>query len=124
MKEGTHFQSGSTVHAYIDLTGQYCSPALKATVETVKEEVDNVTSGFFRVYPNPTPGQFTIEMNDIANEGSIRVEIFSLMGECVMRTELPLMKHYQLDISNRQPGLYLIKVMKGYDVGYVKLIRL
>ncbi|MCX6265958.1 MAG: GEVED domain-containing protein [Bacteroidetes bacterium] len=124
MKEGTHFQSGSTVHAYIDPTGQYCSPALKATVETVKEDVNNVTSGFFRVYPNPTPGQFTIEMNDIASDGNIRVEIFSLMGECVMRTELPLLKHYQLDISNRQPGLYMIKVLKGNELGYVKLIKL
>jgi hypothetical protein len=46
------------------------------------------------------------------------------MGERVLQSELPLMKQYQLDLSGRQPGLYMIKVLKGYEVGYLKLIRL
>jgi hypothetical protein len=124
MKEATHFQSGSTVHAYIDYNGQYCTPATKATPETLNEEVIPETDMFFRVYPNPTQGQFTLELKETGKDGNIRVEIFSLMGESVMSTELPLMKQYKIDLSNRQSGLYLVKVMKGREVGYVKLIRL
>lgn len=125
MKEGTHFRNGSTVHAWIDLTGQYCTPmTTKSTLETGNEEVIPEKHGFFRVYPNPTPGLFTLEMTESASGGNIRVEIFSLMGERVLQSELPLMKQYQLDLSGRQPGLYLIKVMKGKEVGYFKLIRL
>jgi hypothetical protein len=125
MKDGTHFQYGSTVHAYIDITGQYCPvPLTKATSETVNEEVIPEKDIFFRVYPNPTPGRFTLELNDRDTGGNVRVEIFSLMGERVLQSELPLMKQYQLDLSGRQPGLYMIKVLKGYEVGYLKLIRL
>lgn len=124
MKDGTHFKNGSLVHAYIDITGQYCSASVtKATSEQVNEDVVPEKDGFFRIYPNPTPGRFTLEMKETELGGSIRVEIFSLMGERVFASELPLMKQYQLDISNRQPGLYLVKVMKGKDVGYFKLIR-
>jgi len=125
MKDGTHFEDGSTVHARIDITGQYCpAPVTKATPQAVSDDVIPEKDGFFRVYPNPTPRKFTLELKESGNEGTIRVEIFGLMGESVTRTELPLMKQYQLDLSNRQPGLYLIKVMKGAEVGYFKLIRL
>ncbi len=125
MKEGTHFKNGSTVHAWIDITGQFCpAPVTKATPETDNEVVIPEKDGFFRIYPNPTPGRFTLEMTETDSGGSIRVEIFSLMGERILQSELPLMKQYQLDLSNRQPGLYLIKVMKGNEVGYFKLIRL
>jgi hypothetical protein len=125
MKPGTHFENGSSVHAYIDFTGLYCDiPTAKSSPESVSDEVIPEKEGFFRVYPNPTPGRFTLEMKSNEMGGNVRVEIFSLMGERVLKSELPLMKQYQFDLSNRQPGLYLIKVMQGTDIGYFKLIRL
>ncbi len=125
MKEGTHLKNGSTVHAYIDMTGQYCTaPFTKSTTETITDQFIPSKEGFFRIYPNPTPGQFILELTETGTEENIRVEIFSLMGERVLQTELPWMKQHKLDLSGRQPGLYLIKVMKGIDVGYFKLIRL
>ncbi|HNY03071.1 MAG TPA: GEVED domain-containing protein [Bacteroidales bacterium] len=124
MKEGTHFQNGSSVNAYIDITGQFCPTLLKSATATVTDVTLPKEAQFFRVYPNPTPGQFTLELNDADNEGNIRVEVFNLMGDGVIRTDLPLKKQYTFDLAGRESGLYLIKVMKDRKVGFVKLIKL
>jgi hypothetical protein len=78
---------------------------------------------FFRIYPNPTLGQFTLELSDVRETSTIKVEIFSLIGESIMNIELPEMKQYLFDLSARQPGIYLIRVMKGDDVGVGKVVK-
>ena len=128
MLPGTHFQSGSQVHAYVDLSGEFCTnpKAIVVEEEPVPEilplEFDDKES-FFRVYPNPNTGQFTLELREVSDHAVISVEIFSLIGETVMRLELPEMKQYLFDLSARQPGIYLIRVMKGDDVGVEKVIK-
>jgi hypothetical protein len=128
MLPGTHFQSGSYVHAYIDQTGEFCSnpKAIIADEDPLPElpPFDFAEkASFFRVYPNPNTGQFTLELSEITESSTINVEIFSLVGESIMNVELPQMKQYLFDLSARQPGIYLIRVMKGDEVGVEKLIR-
>lgn len=130
MLPGTHFMNGSYVHAYIDLSGEYCRNP-KALVSINEEEaqvkevpgVPWVKENFFKVYPNPTTGLFTLELNDVAEFSTIKVEIFSLVGENIFKAELPAMRQYLLDLSAKQPGIYLIRVLQGGDVGVVKLIK-
>jgi hypothetical protein len=128
MLPGTHFQSGSQVHAYIDLSGEFCTNPKAVVVE--EEPVPEILpfefadkDSFFRVYPNPNTGQFTLELKEVNEHAEIFVEIFSLVGETVMKLELPEMKQYLFDLSARQPGIYLIRVMKGDDVGVVKVVK-
>lgn len=130
LKDGTHFQSGSYVHAYIDLTGEFCTnpkAMLAPVVDEIKPEVTPIESGlkemFFNIYPNPTTGQFTLELAETDEHVSIKVEIFSLIGESIINAELPEMKQYLFDLSAKQPGIYLLRVMQGSDVGVVKVIR-
>jgi len=130
MLPGTHFMNGSYVHAYIDLTGEYCRNP-KALVSINEEEAQSkevpgaswIKENFFKVYPNPTTGQFTLELNDVAEFSTIKVEIFSLVGENIFIAELPAIRQYLLDLSAKQPGIYLIRVLQGGDVGVVKLIK-
>jgi heme exporter protein D len=128
MLPGTHFQSGSYVHAYIDQSGEFCSnpKAIIAEEEPVPEVLPfefTDSDSFFRVYPNPTRGQFTLELRDVTETSTIKVEIFSLIGESIMNVELPEMKQYLFDLSAKQPGIYLIRVMRGDKVGVQKVIR-
>lgn len=128
MLQGTHFQSGSMVHAYIDLAGEYCSNP-KSVVSLPEELYKPVVrtkpdeKSFFTVYPNPTDGQFTLELNEVTDYSTITVEIFSMLGEKVISLELPLLKQYLFDLSSKQTGLYLIRVMKGDEVGVKKVIK-
>jgi C1A family cysteine protease len=129
MLPGTHFQSGSYVHAYIDQTGEFCSnpKAIIADEDPLPElpPFDFAEkASFFRVYPNPTRGQFTLELRDVTETSTIKVEIFSLIGENIMNVELPEMKQYLFDLSAKQPGVYLIRVVQGDQMGIGKIIRL
>jgi hypothetical protein len=128
MKEGTHFQSGSYVHAYIDQTGEFCSnpKAIIAEEKHLPELSSNQFAGkdlFFSVYPNPNTGLFTLELSELTGCQGIVVEIYSMLGERVIHVELPEIKQCLFDLSARQPGIYLIRVMKGNDVGVEKVVK-
>ena len=130
MLPGTHFQSGSYVHAYIETSGEYCSnpktliAALEggSSDELVQEPIMNEAL-FFKVYPNPTQGTFTIELNEVRESSTIVVEIFSIVGEKVLGYELPEFKEYLFDLSDCQPGVYLLRVMREDQIGVEKLVR-
>lgn len=77
---------------------------------------------YLSIFPDPTHGQFTLELEDVSNSSTITVEIFSMLGEKVKSVELPAMKHHTFDISNHQPGLYLIRVLQGNVAGTQKIL--
>lgn len=126
---GTYFQTGADVHAYIDQTGEFCSnpKVIVAQEEDASIPADEPVETrenqiFFKVHPNPTSGQFTLELKDASETADLRIEIFSMIGERVIHVEQPGMKQHRFDLSAKQRGVYLIRVLKGSDVGVVKLI--
>ncbi|MBE0663291.1 MAG: choice-of-anchor J domain-containing protein [Bacteroidales bacterium] len=130
MLPGTHFQTDSYVHAIIDLNGIYCSNFTSVVSEPVISEkpIEDVkwnfsTDLFFKVYPNPNTGLFALELIESAELSTIKVEIFSLVGESIMNVNLPEMKQYQFDLSAVQPGIYLIRIIKGDEIGVEKVIK-
>jgi hypothetical protein len=128
---GVHAQSGSYLHAWIssvDHCGIIPPPVLTASFEeteiSVMEEVPVFdTDQFFKVYPNPTTGLFTLELNVTDEYDKVRFEIFTMLGENLMHTELPLMSHYQFNISDLKRGVYLMRIVRGEEAGMVKLIK-
>ncbi|MBE0663293.1 MAG: S8 family peptidase [Bacteroidales bacterium] len=128
MKDGTHFKNGSYVHVYIEQDGEYCSNPKAIVFEQeplpkpLPFEIAEKDS-FFKVYPNPNTGQFTLELSERSEFSTIKVEIFNLVGERIMDVELLAMKQYLFDLSAKQPGIYLVRVMQGNDVGIEKVIK-
>lgn len=128
--EGTEVQNGGYFHAWVDPEGNYCeqSEALTAainsfaiwenkTLETIENEQ------FFKVFPNPTTGLFTIEINSRFEDSNISIEVFSILGESIMRVHLPSMNEYLFDLSDHRSGIYLIRVMQGNEMGIEKVIK-
>ncbi|MFO7872904.1 MAG: HYR domain-containing protein, partial [Bacteroidales bacterium] len=79
-------------------------------------------TAFFKIYPNPSTGQFTLELKNVELSRTITVEIISLLGNNILYTKLPGMKHHVFDMSERQPGIYLIRVKQGDQMGIEELI--
>jgi hypothetical protein len=46
-----------------------------------------------------------------------------MLGEKLLHTELPAVSHYLFNLQERQPGMYLIKVTRGENVGFLKIIK-
>ncbi|MBE0663280.1 MAG: T9SS type A sorting domain-containing protein [Bacteroidales bacterium] len=124
----THFKQGSYAHLFI--ADEACLLELENSLIREENELagefmldDLANDLFFNVFPNPTPGLFTLEVKDIDEPTKIVAEIYNLLGERILKQELPAMEQYHFDISEHQPGIYLIRVMMGDEVGVEKIIK-
>jgi PKD repeat protein len=88
------------------------SPAtVKITVLNVIKVGNSETSApAFKVYPNPTTGMLTIEFTQNSGKKT-EVSVSNLVGAEVFRKELDNAANYQIDLSNKVSGIYLLKVM-------------
>jgi uncharacterized protein (TIGR02145 family) len=80
-------------------------------------------SSFFSLFPNPTPGTFTILLKEAEEETAIMVEIYSMIGERILQTQLSGQQQYEFDLSNRPGGVYLVRVVRGEEVGLEKVVK-
>ncbi len=80
-------------------------------------------NGFFKIYPNPTDGTFTLELTTMELEQNITVEVHSMLGGRLFTKELPPQRLHTLSLEGQQPGMYIIQVMKGEKVGVERLIK-
>ncbi|MGB4206283.1 MAG: T9SS type A sorting domain-containing protein, partial [Bacteroidales bacterium] len=98
-----------------------------AYIETVSEKSSEIyetqTTDFFRVYPNPTTGIFTLELNSVNASGSVNIEIFNMLGERILYTEQQTNSHYQFDLSGNKAGIYFIRVNNAGNIDQKKLIK-
>jgi PKD repeat protein len=124
---GTRGFPGSYLHAYITATGAYCCGTLAPVKETqVTEPVAIVPAddkSFFKVYPNPTTGNFTLELKGTEVSERVSVEIYGILGEKILTSEMNGSKQRVFDLSGRQHGVYLVRVMNGGEMGMTKIIK-
>ena len=116
--------SGGFMHGYIAPSGPFCvtPPLVKATV--ANEEDPPVTErSFFKVYPNPTTGNFTLEQKRLQPCKNIRVEVYTMRGVKILTSAMNGEWKLELSISEMPVGLYFVKVIADDRVETFKLIR-
>jgi hypothetical protein len=79
MRAGTHFKHGSGVHVLIGPGGTYClNHMLKTAANVQQADVQQQElppfGDFYRIYPNPTSGVFTLELKEAGLSSQISVE--------------------------------------------------
>lgn len=128
LKTGTHAEHGSMFHAYI--SDAFCGQkeimitANDQNTGIFNPEPQSALSGMrFRIRPNPTTGEFTLELQNFDESFPLQAEIYSVMGELVMKEELPATKSITFSLLHKSPGMYLILVRNNHEVGVAKIIR-
>ncbi len=127
LKHGTRVELSGSLYARI--SNIWCPPQqgmLAAFDEPVQIKAlfePELTTNFFKVYPNPTTGDFTLELLKVEEATLLLVEIFTMQGHLITRKELPIQKQYSFSLASRQPGIYLIRVFKGQENGTGKIIK-
>ena len=125
----THIKAGSEFIAAIDTTGAYCNGFITVShphspePEPLVYDKPQVIEPLFRLYPNPTPGWFTLELRDVDELKTITVQIFNIQGEVLVNSELPMQKQNRFDLSGKPAGIYIVRVMKDMEVGVERLIK-
>jgi hypothetical protein len=125
---GVNVAQGADFLATIMDPVTYCEQA--ATMVTAKSEeiapaviTPAEMNAMFTVFPNPTTGHFTLMMKDVDEASVINVEIFGLMGERVLQTELLGKNQYEFDLSGSPKGVYIVRVHSGKEIWVEKLIK-
>lgn len=128
LKHGTSVELGGTLRAYIsdvfcDQPGSMLASP-KEEYSTYNPEFTPIsTTSFFNVYPNPTTGNFTLELLDIGETSTLLVEIFTIQGHLITRNELTAERSYNFSLYEHQPGIYLIRIIKDQKIGTSKIIK-
>lgn len=83
---------------------------------------DNLSEQSLKVYPNPTPGNFTMVLTGINTEGSFSFKIINMLGETVFKINDARANVAMIDISDQPKGAYFVKVKAGNKVFTEKII--
>ena len=81
-----------------------------ASVLTQCLDVENLEEQSFDIYPNPTNGEFTVQLGSHQNE-KYNISIYGIDGKLIS-TENANSASYSMDISLLDAGLYVIKITK------------
>lgn len=129
MLPGTRAQTGSHLLARITTNSSWCTYPENLLLAKndhadfqFAEPRFEPNGNFFRVFPNPTSGAFAVEILDDDQESVVFLEIFNLLGKCILRNELQDQNIYYFCLPEKQPGVYLVRVLKNNNQGSVKLV--
>ncbi|RLD55680.1 MAG: hypothetical protein DRJ05_12575 [Bacteroidetes bacterium] len=75
----------------------------------------------FSIYPNPSPGHFTLHFEDGESTG-FEVEIIDMMGNVVYKRENMKAGNTAIDIRDKPKGIYFVKVLVDGKVYTEKVV--
>jgi trimeric autotransporter adhesin len=123
---GTHVMPGGYLLGRITTNGQYCG-AIPPPLVAVKsgDALGKITSvlSSCNIYPNPTTGAFTLEINGETGEGQSTVEIFSMHGDLIFHESMQRAGKHVLSLQDKPAGLYLVRVITGTMTKTTRILK-
>ena len=121
---GTLVNEGGFLSGYIDTTGLYCLAHPPAAIVTgSREQGQGRQETFFRIYPNPTEGEFTLELNGYDPSEKISVSLYSMKGEKMISAVISDERKHEFSLSGKPSGLYLIRVVAGVNSSSLRIVK-
>jgi hypothetical protein len=129
---GFYAQSGSYLHGYITTSNSFCDqveqsivykqPGLKSEEANLPKVVnpESTTDKQMKVYPNPTDGQFTVELTNF--EGPAMVTLINPLGSVVATKVVDSAEQAKVQLSALHKGLYVVRVRSGNDSRTSKIL--
>lgn len=117
---------GGYMHGYISTT--FCNPTPSFMSTPVITGIENPGTGnqnnsFFKIYPNPTPGKFTLELNGDVTAAQVHVEIFGILGERILSRDMQIDRKQEFSLTEKPTGVYVVHVTSGMNSETEKIIK-
>lgn len=122
--------NGGHLHAYITTTGDYCE--ILRSMMAADDESDQFSepnaeliknTSDLRVSPNPTSGIFSLEIPETSDVPTLIIEVYSIVGELILHAKLPVKLRHEIDLMGRKPGMYFVRVIRGKEMDFVKVVK-
>ncbi len=126
---GTQVQLGGRMYGHIKPGGPFCTPyqhpAAPATLASGLENpgIGNPDNSFFKIYPNPTPGKFTLELKGDVTSEKVHIEIFGVLGDRILSKDMQLERKQEFSLAEKPTGVYVIHVTSGINSETEKIIK-
>ncbi|MCX6269399.1 MAG: T9SS type A sorting domain-containing protein, partial [Bacteroidetes bacterium] len=121
---GTKVDSGGYMLGYIAPGGPYCPPPAKASVVAGNSQMPGSPErNFFRIYPNPTTGEFTLALEGYVPSEKVIVGIYNMNGEKIISSEMMDELKHEFSLSEKPAGLYLVRVTSESQSGSTRIMK-
>ncbi len=124
---GIVVQPGGYMHGYITTTTDYCmsqSPSIPVASVGEEETLLATLESWFKIYPNPTSGNFTLELTGTGDPAEVHVEIYGMHGEKFLQAMMHHENQRTFSIGTVSSGIYLIRVSAGNETVSRKLVKM
>lgn len=101
-------------HAY-SLADQFFLSVDDLTITSTTTGVSKALLSAVNVYPNPSAGQFTVQVRGANAKGTMQVEVTNVLGQRVHTAAIRDNFENKLDLSALANGMYTLKVKSGND---------
>jgi hypothetical protein len=123
---GLKVDLGGYLHGYI--SNIFCNPPNPIVAPVIAGNInqgvqDMLGSSFFKIYPNPTPGIFTLEIKGEISSSDAHVEIFGILGERILTKDMKMERKQEFSLTDRPTGVYVIHVSSGSNTHTEKIIK-
>ena len=88
--------------------------------------ISEVKKKNFTIYPNPAGKLLTLQIDDALNNSgneNIEIEIRNVLGDILLIHHYQIRNKFDMDISDIQNGMYLLKIISGKNSFTTKLIK-
>lgn len=125
---GTKVVSGGYMHGYISpvFCSPYVHPALPVTGIADTEtpgSVEKTNNSFFKIYPNPTLGNFTLELIGDVVSSQVHIEIFGMLGDRILSKDMQIDRKQEFSLIDKPTGVYVVRVTSGVSSETEKIIK-
>lgn len=117
-------KSGGYMHGYIASSGPWCtSPQLPAVAKSEDEILKSPDQSKIKVYPNPTTGNFILELDDVFLKSNVTVAVFGIHGELIQKGIFCVQHRQEFSLSDKPAGVYFIRVISNLKSETLKIIK-
>ncbi len=120
---GTKVLSGGYFNARITQTGAFCCSNPQPGQPFKELSTPEKEAETFRIFPNPTSGNFTIQLKGWDEVAPVTVHIYDRIGGIIMTEKFAADALLNLNLGNHAPGMYLVRVTNGINTGIGKVVR-
>jgi hypothetical protein len=95
-------------------------------VDTWKSAVDDrelAVDSWFKLYPNPTFGVFTLELSGICGD-EVQVTVYGMYGEMILQQKSVQQRRTTFYLEKEPAGIYIVRISSGVDTVFKKIVKL
>ncbi len=129
MKPGTQVDAGGYLHARIaidedDFCGIPVADYKKDNLITgVSKHPQQINTNSVKLFPNPTHGEFTVELLNLDTTSQASIEVYDVYGNLLFREQLGHDAQHQFSLSGKPAGIYFVRISNGDYSEVVRLIK-